>query len=85
MADGNTVINFKRDKNQPQKLIYIEEEEGEKKRSKEKNSDLKNTYQFKRVHWYCGYAVCMLWNFLFASAVSKTIFHCIAIIKDSRI
>lgn len=31
MADGNTVINLKRDKDQPQKLIYIEEEEGEKR------------------------------------------------------
>lgn len=31
MADGNTVINLKRDKNQPQKLIYIEAEEWEKK------------------------------------------------------
>lgn len=57
MADGNTVINLKEIKNQPQELIYIEEEEGEKKKYKERNSDLKNTYQFKRVHWYCGYAV----------------------------
>lgn len=31
MADGNTVINLKGDKNQPQKLTYTEEEEGEKK------------------------------------------------------
>jgi len=85
MADGNTVINLKRGNNQPQKLIYIEEEERGKKRSKEKNSDLKNTYQFQRVYWYCGYAVCLLWNFFFASAVSKTNFHCIAIIKASRI
>lgn len=48
MADGNTVIHLKREENQPQKLIYVEEEEGEKKkRSRDKNSDLKNTYQFK--------------------------------------
>lgn len=36
MADGNKDTNFKRNKNKPQKLIYTEEKEGEK-RSWKKN------------------------------------------------
>lgn len=37
MAEGNKDTNFKINKNKPQKLIYTEEEEGEKKRPMKKN------------------------------------------------
>lgn len=44
MSDKNKDTNFKRNKNKPQKLIYTEEEEGEKKISRKKKSDLKSVY-----------------------------------------
>lgn len=62
-----------------QKLIYIEEKEGEEKvRKKIRHRNYLST-------WYCGCAVYLLWTFFVSREVSKIFFHCVIIIKPSRI